>query len=77
MFGEYNIQDPSSSGITSRGTYIEIVGNGTRTSARSNARTLDWNGNEIISGKITVGQGPVNNMDVATKLYVDNGLATK
>ena len=34
--------------------YVEIVGNGT-VQARSNARTLDWNGNERLKGDIYVG----------------------
>lgn len=51
---------------------IEIVGKGTSAAARSNARTLDYQGNETLAGKLTVGVGPVNNMDVATKQYVDN-----
>ena len=53
VFGEYNIQDNSSADISNRGTYIEIVGKGTASNARSNARTLDWNGNEQISGSFT------------------------
>ena len=57
-----------------RGNYVEIVGNGDW-STRSNARTLDWNGNEVLSGKLTVGTAPTNNMDVTTKQYVDTGLA--
>lgn len=40
VFGEYNILDPSENASTARGTYVEIVGNGT-SSAYSNARTLD------------------------------------
>ena len=72
VFGSYNTQDPSSATASNRGTYIEIVGKGTAANARSNARTLDWNGNEVLAGKLTVGAGPTNNMDVATKQYVDN-----
>lgn len=53
-FGEYNIQDPNTT-YTGRGTYAEIVGNGTSNSARSNARTLDWNGNEWLAGNLTLG----------------------
>lgn len=45
--GKYNVEDPSS---TSSSTYVEIIGNGTATDARSNARTLDWNGNEWVAG---------------------------
>ena len=71
VFGEYNIADPSSVTASSRGNYVEIVGNGD-SSARSNARTLDWNGNEVLSGKLTVGTAPTNNMDVATKQYADS-----
>ena len=64
--GKYN-----SYNINSYNDYVEIIGNGTDESHRSNARTLDWNGNETLAGKLTVGAGPVNNMDVATKQYVD------
>lgn len=51
VFGRYN---EASSGDE----YVEIVGNGTKTSFqtnRSNARTLDWNGNEWIAGALSVG----------------------
>ena len=75
-FGEYNIEDPSSATAASHGNYIEIVGNGTSSSNRSNARTLDWNGNEILAGKLTVGSDPTSNMDVATKKYVDDNIPT-
>ena len=61
--GQYNVIDNSNK-------YIEIVGNGT-SSANSNAYTLDWSGNGVYSGKLTVGTGPTANMDVATKQYVD------
>ena len=69
VVGEYNTLDTGSS--SSRGTYVEMVGNGTGTNSRSNARTLDWNGNEVLAGKLTLGAGPTNNMDAATKQYVD------
>ena len=62
--GQYNVIDNSNK-------YIEIVGNGT-SSANSNAYTLDWSGNGVYSGKLTVGANPTANMDVATKQYVDN-----
>ena len=73
VFGEYNIAD---SGGSARGTYVEIVGNGTALDARSNARTLDWSGNEVLAGKLTVGAAPTNAMDVATKQYVDGAIPT-
>lgn len=76
-FGEYNVFDIVNGTLSSnRGTYVEIVGNGTAADARSNARTLDWSGNETLAGKLTVGAGPTNNMDVATKQYVDTAIGT-
>lgn len=76
VFGECNIPDDSSASSIERGNYVEIVGNGTTTSNRSNARTLDWDGNEVLAGKITVGAAPTNDMDVATKKYVDDNAGT-
>ena len=55
VFGEYNIEDPSTAAADTRGNYVEIVGNGTSASAKSNARTLNWNGNEWIKGTLTQG----------------------
>lgn len=52
VFGEYNTLDDSTAAVTARGNYVEIVGNGTNGSSRSNARTLDWSGNEVLSGTI-------------------------
>lgn len=49
-FGAFNIADASGNGVTDKGDYIEIVGNGTSNSSRSNARTLDWSGNEVLNG---------------------------
>lgn len=51
VFGKYNIADDQN-------TYIEIVGNGTWPTTDtdptcSNARTLDWQGNETIAGDLT------------------------
>lgn len=37
--------------------YAEICGNGTADNARSNARTLDWSGNEALAGSLTLGKG--------------------
>lgn len=71
VFGEYNIADREPKGPDLRSDYIEIVGNGTADDVRSNARTLDWDGNEVLAGKLTVGTNPTDNMDVATKQYVD------
>lgn len=71
VFGEYNILDANAAAVTARGDYIEIVGNGTASNARSNARTLDWSGNETLAGKLTVGAQPTAANDVTTKQYVD------
>lgn len=76
--GSYNISDAVGSANV-RGTYIEIVGNGTSTSARSNARTLDWSGNEWVAGKVSAGTvanpAPVTaDNDLTTKKYVDDAV---
>ena len=41
--GKFNIADNNND-------YVEIIGNGSSDISRSNARTLDWSGNESISG---------------------------
>ena len=56
-FGEFNIEETGTT--TTKGTYIEIVGNGTSDANRSNARTLDWSGNEVLAGDLTI-NGNVN-----------------
>lgn len=71
VFGEWNITDSSSNIATEQGNYVEIVGNGT-SSTRSNARTLDWLGNEVLAGKLTIGANPTAAMDVVTKQYMEN-----
>ena len=68
VFGEYNTPDPSSAADTARGNYVEIVGNGTADNARSNARTLDWNGNERLAGTLYVN----GTNEVATKASITN-----
>lgn len=59
--GKYNIEDTSS-------TYAHIVGNGTADDARSNAYTLDWDGNGWYAGGLTL------NSDL---VMVNNGSAIK
>jgi hypothetical protein len=71
VFGKHNIADTTGIDGSYKGDYIEIVGNGT-SNARSNARTLDWDGNETLAGTLTVGVEPTGYMDVATKRYVDS-----
>lgn len=71
VFGTYNIADFPNIQDHSPYSYIEIVGNGTAVNARSNARTLDWDGNEVLAGKLTIGTTPTADMDVTNKSYVD------
>lgn len=70
VIGEYNIIDtdvtgPSSSygDIGRRGKYVLIIGNGMLPpggeSYRSNALTVDWDGNVVASGDVTDGNGNV------------------
>ena len=72
--GEYNILDIEN--LEGRGTYAHIVGNGTN-SKRSNAHTLDWNGNAWFAGDVYVGSTSRTNKDtgskkLATEEYVGN-----
>ena len=55
VFGEYNEPDSSTNASSAKGDFVEIVGNGTSGSAKSNARALDWNGNEYLKGTLKVG----------------------
>lgn len=59
VFGEYNVASNPANANTGS-DYVEIVGNGTADNARSNARTLDWSGNESLAGSITLGMGTAN-----------------
>jgi len=54
VFGQYNVADTSTAAANARGNYVEIVGNGTNTNSRSNARTLDWSGNEVLAGGLKI-----------------------
>lgn len=76
VFGRFNVADASEEAETAVGNYVEIVGNGTADDARSNARTLDWSGNEVLSGKLTVGANAVNAMDVPTLSQVQGMIPT-
>ena len=63
--GKFNIEDTAKK-------YAHIVGNGADNNNRSNAHTLDWQGNAWYAGKLTVGKDPTDDMDVVTKKYVDD-----
>lgn len=71
VFGEYNVEDDSSASASARGNYVEIVGNGeyvNGSATRSNARTLDWEGNEELAGDLTINKGKANEVSVS-ELY--------
>ena len=55
--------------------YAEIIGNGTGDNARSNARTLDWSGNERLKGDVYVGCGA--DSSGGSKLVSEAALAAK
>lgn len=65
--GEFNVQDPSGNEPSGRGTYQHIVGNGTSNSNRSNAHTMDWNGNAWYAGDVYVGSTSGTGMDNGSK----------
>ena len=60
--GTFNVEDK-------RNNYIHIAGNGYNASNRSNAHTLDWDGNAWFAGTVKIGAG---NKELATKEYVDS-----
>ena len=66
--GKNNIEDTTN-------TYVHIVGNGTSDTARSNAHTLDWDGNAWYKGKLSQDGTPTEDKDLATKKYVDEKVA--
>lgn len=75
VFGQYNIEDPIiNKEWYQRGTYIEIVGNGNNIQA-SNARTLDWDGNESLAGKLTLGADGTSTDDVPRISQVESALS--
>ena len=61
VLGEYNTASSPPINGTYRDAKLEIVGNGTADNARSNARTLDWNGNEWLAGQINADTGNFRN----------------
>ena len=63
--GKYNIED-------NENKYAHIVGNGTYETARSNAHTLDWQGNAWYAGKLSQEGTPTEDKDLTTKKYVDD-----
>ena len=66
--GKHNIEDTENK-------YAHIVGNGAAENARSNAHTLDWNGNAWYQGKLSQDGIPTEDKDLATKKYVDSQIS--
>lgn len=68
--GKYNTPDDNNS-------YIHIAGNGNQDSNRSNAHTLDWDGNAWYAGKVSAGTAespadPEADNDLVTKRYLES-----
>lgn len=57
--------------IDSNNVYAHIVGNGNAENNRSNAHTVDWDGNAWFAGKVTVGADPTSDLDVVTLQYLE------
>lgn len=75
VFGRYNTADSAANPDgTYYGQYVEIVGKGSSNSSRSNARTLDWFGNETLAGKLYINGGADEVAAMPTVSYV-NGSA--
>lgn len=74
--GEYNVRDPSGNEPSGRGTYQHIVGNGTSNSNRSNAHTMDWNGNAWYAGDVYVGSTSGTGMDNGSKKLATEDFVT-
>ena len=79
--GTYNIEDEAKTELYSRGKYAHIVGNGRGEDKRSNAHTLDWNGNAWYQGDVYTGgtgQDDTTAKKLATedyvKTYVENAI---
>ena len=71
--GKYNIEDTSN-------IYADIIGNGTSDTARSNAATVDWEGNAWFAGDVYTGSTSGTNKDegskkLATEEYVNSSIA--
>ena len=67
-FGRFNVEDTEN-------TYALLVGNGTSSSARSNAHSLDWDGNAWFQGTIKVG-GTSQDDEVAIEVATKPDIAT-
>ena len=74
MQGKYNLED-------SNNTYADIIGNGSSNTKRSNASTVDWQGNAWYAGDVYVGSTSGKNKDdgskkLATEEYVNSAISS-
>lgn len=63
VIGKYNLEDYNSN-------YSFIIGNGSAATTRGNCFTVDWSGNAVLKGTLTV-SNPIQSTHAATKSYVD------
>lgn len=68
VHGKANVAD-------AEGKYVTIVGNGSSVSERSNAYTLDWNGNAWYAGKVKSSGEPSEDNDLCTVKFVKDMMA--
>ena len=75
VIGQYNVPDDNPVD-TSHGSgarkYLLTVGNGTADNARSNALTVDWSGNLVTSGTLTIGSTTVTEAQLISLLALLN-----
>ena len=71
--GKYNIDDVDAKGNALH-TYAHIVGNGESDYARSNAHTLDWDGNAWFAGDVTATDAEGNSVSILSLLTEINNL---
>ena len=68
VFGRFNVEDTGNQ-------YSLIIGGGFGDAARKNLFTIDWGGNAVFTGKVSIGN-PTIAEHAATKGYVDSQLDT-
>ena len=71
LIGKFNIEDTTGNYRT-EGKYVHIVGNGESDDTRSNAHTLDWDGNAEYQGDVKAnacgGENPISLVETYNKL---------
>lgn len=78
VHGAYNIEDVVIVDTeTHRTKYVHIVGNGESEDARSNAHTLDWDGNAWYAGDVYVGSITGTNIDSGAKKLATEDFVTE